>query len=203
MKNKIICFDLWQTLIYSGGQGRASYENMLTELGVARDKIYPYVRDNLMSQQLTYREMVAALLKYFDLKSSDSLIKRLKSAWVTDNGQVAWFDEAIAVLRNLKQEQAKLVLVTNTTLPGWLAVESKLKVSQYFDHLFLSWQEGISKPNQIVWRRVQSWFPDTQPENFLMIGDNQDDDLAMPKKMGWNVKLVNKDGNNLTEIVER
>jgi FMN phosphatase YigB (HAD superfamily) len=78
--------------------------------------------------------------------------------------------------------------VSNLTQPGWEAVERRLNVSQYFDHLHLSWQQERCKPDPVVWQTVRGWYPDTQ--EFWMVGDSLEDDLLVPQGMGWEVFQV-------------
>jgi putative hydrolase of the HAD superfamily len=188
---KVICFDLFNTLVKEVGGG-AGYEEALISLGIERSEIYPVVRDKLMTRSLDQEEMISFLFDHFEL--SGFFVERQEALkdWRRDNSSAQWLPGAKKLLLRLKKQGSALVLVTNVTKPGWQAVESKLQISRYFDRLFLSFEQQVTKPNPEVWHRVMSWYPGLKPEHFTMIGDRLDDDLWVPANLGWKTRQVKK-----------
>ena len=41
------------------------------------------------------------------------------------------------------------------------------------------------KPDVRVWETIESWFPTIARSEFVMVGDREGDDLAVPRKRGW------------------
>ncbi len=84
------------------------------------------------------------------------------------------------ILEGLKDKNYKLAAVSNCYPP----TESFLNaagIAQYMDVLFLSYQNGITKQNPVIYlealRRLQ-----VNAENAIMIGDNLYDDIIQSKK---------------------
>ena len=118
-------------------------------------------------------------------------------AWEEDNCTADWFPGARELLDQLRTKGNKLVLVSNISLPAWKTVGRKLAICEPFDKVFLSCKMGLAKPDPKVWQTVESWYPEA--DQFWMVGDNQVDDLDVPKTMGWQTILVTKDGSNLDQ----
>lgn len=183
---KVICFDLWGTLMTSPGTG-ASYESVLTDKGVPQENIFPFVRDNLMTKRLSYEEMAQALFNNFQVEPKVGEIKKLVELWSTDNKQAEWISGTLEVVRKLRAEGRVVVLVTNITKPSWNRVNDRFQLTSEFDYTYISCNEGFVKPNNKVWEKIESWFPTIPTEEFVMVGDREIDDLATPRERGWKV----------------
>ena len=198
--NRVICFDLWNTLIRSLTSG-ASYEEVLVELGGPRAEIYPFVRDQLMTTERTYTEMIDELFNHFKISSHAQERDIAATLWEEDNQRAIWFSGAQKLLSALQQQGDTLVLITNITAPAWNTVNPLLNLEIYFSLCFLSYAQGVSKPHPSIWQNITAGFPSTT--EFWMIGDNQADDLDIPESMGWNTQLVTKNGYDLSNLREK
>ena len=67
MKKNLICFDLYNTLITSTKTGGSAYEDVLVRLGVKREDIFPFVRDKIMTKDLTIDEVITRLFLHFNI----------------------------------------------------------------------------------------------------------------------------------------
>lgn len=194
----IICFDLWNTLVYSLLSGGASYEDVLVGLGVPKDRIYPVVRDQLMVVPHTYTSMVQTLFRHFGITDTTAEREALMR-WSEDNNRVGWLPAAEKMLVSLKRNPAiRLALITNSTQPGWESVVTTLGVRDHFDRIVVSYEVGFSKPDRRMWQIVEAEFPGAS--QYIMVGDNDRDDLMMPRSMGWRTRLVSKDGSDLHSL---
>ncbi len=179
---QVICFDLWNTLIVS--KGNNSYLEVLRRAGADWEKIYPFVRDELMTKKFSYLEMTQELNKKFALKLTAIQTFEVVRCWEKDNEQAEWLSGRLDWLKDWRSRGAKLVLVSNLTWPCWQTVNVKLGLEKYFDQLFLSCLEGVSKPNEFVWKKIENIFSD-EPNEFWMVGDSPVDDLSIPQVRGW------------------
>lgn len=186
----VVCFDLWDTLIQATNSRDASYEEVLVELGVPQKEIYPFVRDYLMTKGYTYEEMVDSLFNHFDITGRTERRQEAALCWEKDNKQAEWCEGALDLLQSIRSNNNILVLITNSTKPAWKTVDKKLKISSMFARVFLSWEQGVAKPNPRVWQKIESWFSGIIKPTFWMIGDNERDDLSIPKERGWQTALV-------------
>ncbi|MBI2888407.1 MAG: HAD hydrolase-like protein [Candidatus Liptonbacteria bacterium] len=202
---KVICFDLWNTLIRTTRQ-TGGYESVLVRLGVKREEIYPWVRRRCMTgENVTYDEMVKKMFDHFfkdftenPAKYSNE-IEEAKRLWRADNDSAIWFKGAQAALRTLREKEYFLVLLTNTTWMGW--VDKQLNISPFFHHALLSCETHVTKPQPFAWENVMSLFPGVPPRSFLMVGDSEDD-VAVPAQMGWRTVKVGKQPN-FPEILKK
>src|SRR3989344_6044919 len=181
---RVICFDLWNTLIRSPGTG-ANYESVLVEQGVPAEQIFPFVRDNLMTRRMSYEEMSRALFKYFALEPINSKVEKLARLWAIDNKKVDWVPGALKIVRELCTSGRIVVLVTNSTMPGWKEANRRLCLAREFDYVFVSCDEGNVKPHNKVWKTIESQFPEIAHNEFVMVGDRETEDLAIPRQRGW------------------
>ncbi|MBI2623562.1 MAG: HAD family hydrolase [Candidatus Liptonbacteria bacterium] len=202
---KVICFDLWNTLIRTT-KNTGGYESVLVRLGVKREEIYPWVRRRCMTgENVTYDEMVKKMFDHFfkdftenPAKYSNE-IEEAKRLWREDNKSAMWFRGAQAALRELREKEYFLVLLTNTTWMGW--VDKKLKISPFFHHALLSCETHIIKPQPHAWKNVMDLFPGVPARSFLMVGDSEDD-VAVPAQMGWRTIKV-KGQPNFSQILQK
>lgn len=183
---RVVCFDLWNTLVRTMGAG-ASYEKTLVNRGVPVEKIFPFVRDQLMTGKFTYSEMTKKLFHYFAIDPSPAETTELINLWKADNKEAAWIRGARELVRKLRAQGRITVLVTNSTWPGWHGVNRRLEIAREFDFVYSSCNEGSVKPNTRVWETIESWCPEVLVQEFAMVGDREDDDRKIPRQRGWKV----------------
>jgi len=178
----VICFDLWGTIVRP--KISTSYQDVLVSYGVRREEIYPFVRSEIMNHAIGYKEMEFLLRNKFGIPVSSS--ETIMECWRRENESSVWVDDAQLLLTQLSSRHT-LVLVSNCTMPGWQSVENKLGVSKFFHRTFLSWRQGMSKPESKVWLTIEDWYPNDG--RFWMIGDTEDD-IHTPNLLGWGTFLV-------------
>ncbi len=172
----------------SVGSG-ASYEEEISRAGVAREEVLPFVREHLMTTHGELGDHLDRMLDHFDIHPPRraGIKHAAQVAWQRDNASVTWIPGAKSLLEELRALGHELVLVTNSTEPGWRSAAKKLGLRASFDSLFLSWEMGVSKPDSRVWELVESRYQKVKPQDFWMVGDLEDDDLVVPRERGWNV----------------
>lgn len=186
---KVWCFDLWFTLIEPESFEGGTYQDVLVEAGVNRKAIFPFVRDFCMTRRYSYFEIANLVCANFCV-TDEGVIEKVRNAWKVENQKVHWIGNAQKILGSIAKTGDPLILITNTTFVGWQDVDQLLGVAHHFSKLFLSWEQKLTKPNPKVFNRVMSWFPEVTADHFIMIGDNFEHDLAIPKKLGWKTLLV-------------
>ncbi len=212
----IVCLDLWNTLIHASSgsaTGYMEYMEPLRRRGIKENAIHRIVRDTIMTRDLSYAEMVRALTRHFQVdlspKEEDEMVRR----WQDDNDSAQWSEGAEELLRTLRRSRYELILITNLTAPAWETVDQKFRLAARFDRLVLSFKQGRAKPDPLVWENVQR---EAQPKyrvvgmpftggfnlstRFWMVGDNEADDLTIPRRMGWNTIRVGAGQTPLVDI---
>jgi len=202
----VFCFDLYNTLVKEikmGLKGNDYLDYFVEKYGreysFTKESVYSYVRDRLMSTQHdNFEGMTECLYREFvpDVACTTRIIDNVPNLveryWRFGSDSVEWISETYSQkLKKLRELGHKVVLITNYTFPAWKKVNKKLEIEKLFDYCFVSSIEGISKPDENVWKKVEEKFPEFPRNKFVMIGDNPIDDLEIPEKRGW--RTINAD----------
>lgn len=211
---RVICFDLWGTLVDCPSGNSTTYEDYLAEYW-PRQTIQTAVRTLLMtnawmSQSLCERKgdtvvsptypimarMLIAQLPTIDRTiNRDQLALAIAPLWENDNRQAEWMMGSQALLELLTRRGDVLVLITNTTRRGWIAVDRRLAIQQRFNDLFASCDQPFAKPDPRVWQWVMNRY--SNAVEYWMIGNETKYDIAIPRTLGWKTLLVGIDGIDL------
>jgi HAD superfamily hydrolase (TIGR01549 family) len=100
------------------------------------------------------------------------------------------FDDAIPCLNSLKSQGYKLAVLSNwdVSLHGCLAAHS---LTNYFDAVFASLEEGVEKPDQRLFQIVLDHFQVSASETFH-VGDDWKDDVEGAKNAGIPVAWLDR-----------
>lgn len=86
-------------------------------------------------------------------------------------------------------ERTPLVLVSN--FYGNLStVLSAFRLSGCFDYVIESAQVGIRKPDPAIYARVLELYPSIPPEDILVVGDSEKNDILPAQSLGMKTHLV-------------
>lgn len=172
---------------------------------LTEDIIYSYVRDHLMNSHYdNFEDMTKMLYRKFIpdepclTREKNSIANFVEFYWRAGSNSVKWINqEFVKKLQRLKTLGHKVVLITNCTFPAWEIMKGTFEIETLFDSYFVSAIEGLSKPEEEVWKRIEKKYPDFSRNKFVMIGDKPDDDLEIPKKRGW--VTIHADKLSITE----
>ncbi len=78
-------------------------------------------------------------------------------------------DSVFATIRQLREKNIKMGILSNTALPMHSAVEELIDIS-YFDFLFLSYEIGMEKPDDAIFEHVIEKIPHAR-EEILFVDD--------------------------------
>lgn len=190
----VICFDLWNTLIKS--PLNINYEDILVEVGVNQMEIYPFVRDYIMNKPIaSYAQIANLITKKFGI--NQDVAKLVVEIWEQDNLNARWITQAQDTLMSVSPGN-QLVLISNVSQMGWCQVEEKMKIADRFVRIFLSWKECKCKPDPTIWAEVMNSFP--KEVDFWMVGDSLQDDIVIPKQLGWKTIQVGRQGVSIDQV---
>lgn len=194
----VYCFDLYNTLVEEKQVGYTYTDIVCEKSGRSPQDVYSYVRDNLMNHKVSSFEVMGTMLCYqfVDGNGNDynSVTYSIANAWKRSSMSAVWKNKRIPkLLKRLRKYGHKIVLVTNCTLPSWNLISGPDGVlkeySNLFDMIFVSSIEGVSKPNEQVWIKIENEHKNFLRNKFVMIGDNPTDDLLVPARRGWKTFL--------------
>ncbi|MCM3764761.1 HAD family hydrolase [Neobacillus niacini] len=211
-KFKLIAFDLGYTLAYN--RREEYYMKFLEQEGVSipRKKVdmaYHLADKTFMREfhgvlgrpRETYMPWYIGLVNYFLNKKFD-ILKQVnfiyeQSNEVTDYWQP--FPWTVKVLETLKNQGYRLALLSNWDL-SCRAVLKQIGVYDYFEHILVSSEVQISKPDARIFQKLIE-LSDCRPDEILYVGDNYYDDVIGARKAGIDTVLINRfGGEGIDEI---
>lgn len=98
--------------------------------------------------------------------------------------------EVINLLNRCRQEGKKILIITDMYLPRHFFERIFKKFNIYYDYLFISGEEGVTKYTGDLYEVVTSKL-DVSPSEILHFGDNQQSDFHNAQKNGFDAILIN------------
>jgi len=102
-------------------------------------------------------------------------------------------DAAGAVIK-AKENGFKTAIVT--TIAYFQFKKAVQPIRNYFDFIMTGYEAGCDKTNPKMYRKVLEIL-NARPEEAVMIGDDMPIDIILPKKLGINAILLNREGKNV------
>jgi putative hydrolase of the HAD superfamily len=102
-------------------------------------------------------------------------------------------DTASAVIK-AKEKGFKTAIVT--TIAYFQFKKAMQPIREYFDFIMTGYEAGCDKTNPKMYRKVLEIL-NVKPEEAVMIGDDVPIDIILPKKIGINAMLLNREGKNV------
>jgi FMN phosphatase YigB (HAD superfamily) len=200
VKIKAVLFDLYGTLVY--------VENPVTETEISE---YLFSRGYEVSpQQLKAAWAFVSFIDYpkYGYKNWCSYFSRIlwrlkvKVNEETLNNIVGLLEgkpyqlypDAAGAVIKAKENGFKTAIVT--TIAYFQFKRAIQPIRNYFDFIMTGYEAGCDKTNPKMYRKVLEIL-NTRPEEAVMIGDDVPIDIILPKKLGINAILLNREGKNV------
>ena len=103
------------------------------------------------------------------------------------------------VLEALRKEGMPLVLVSNF-YGNLTAVLRDFGLEGCFDHIVESARVGVRKPDSAIFRLVLDLYPALKPDDVLVAGDSERNDILPAQSLGMKTHLVRKFGDLLALV---
>ena len=91
-------------------------------------------------------------------------------------------EEIVPMLDELKRKGIKIGLISNCFSEEATVIRNSV-LAPYFDEMFLSWEQGVAKPDVEIFNRCMKSF-DVKPEECLYIGDGGSNELETANNLG-------------------
>ena len=182
---KAILFDLWNTIIYNEPPN---------PLDVFSEKVgktmsdYPYLKileRNLMLKEYDdIKVVVRNILRELKVKEDDGLVDDLSRILTEiDMEKIKQYPKTLVTLKKLKRK-FKLGLISNSYDPKiFELIDSKFGLSKIFDYVGLSYEVGLIKPDERLFKLVLENIG-VKEEEAVMVGDTLKDDVEAAEKIG-------------------
>lgn len=189
MKIRLIIFDLWSTLIYTGYP--EAIHNIAMILGFPDDTSFWNFCDNeWLCTKESAGEFFSRVCSFRHL-SKDTL-NRVLELWNESQKRVRMYSDVIPFLEMLS-ETYKLVIVSNTSCDEAEHAIKSFGLDKYFDDIILSCDVGIVKPNPKIFQIALDRF-NVKASEALLIGDDLKKDIIPARSIGLNAILLDRKG---------
>ena len=183
---KAVIFDMFETLV-SLFEGRTYFgEHIAADVGVdpaAFRKEWHKIEDARSIGTYTIEEGLEVVLKTLGIYTPEKVKLaaqgRIDSLNDTFNGIP---DATFEMLDELKKRNIKIGLITNTFSDERDFIRAS-KLFPYFDVALISYEQGICKPDQEIFRRMIEKL-DLRPEECLYVGDGGSKELHAAREAG-------------------
>ena len=101
-----------------------------------------------------------------------------------------WIPGAENILKELSQTH-RLVIITNGLKEAQHGRLEKHSMKQYFEHIFISEELGVSKPHQDFFQQVHQTIEEPDKNKVLVIGDNPKSDILGGEKFNYHTCWFN------------
>lgn len=189
---RLICFDLWETLVTEP----SSFEDIWDPFAKKYPKKVDWQKVRDLIAHISQRKdqptktSTAEILAEFSV-SDQELVAEISKRWEDSCDHVSAFPETSEVLHDLHANGYKLGLITNTSRYGWESVGRVCDLGTVLDYLALSFRIGAVKPEPEIfaWIERDSGF---SGDKIVMIGDSFKSDYEAPRKIGWKSVLLER-----------
>lgn len=194
---KAIIFDLGG-VIYDHPRGIV--EQVLTAIyNQSVEKVtkeYGKYRDDYYTGKLSTHKLVNLMSSAF---KSNKSIDKIKNHWLDHYGQLAKPNQKVLEIIRILRKNYKVYLLSNTTEMSDI-YNSKTGIYQNFDEIFLSFQMGLKKPNQEIYKKVISEVG-VKPQECIFI-DDQQNNLEVAHEVGIKTILFDVLKDDPTKLKE-
>lgn len=192
---KVVCFDLFSTLVDVGSVPLSVGRMTADILGMDRDEWNNlcFSSHHEICQPTIASDVIRTLVQQHDSSIPEHLIQQ-----ATEERQCRFDyalkehiqDDVLEGIRALKQQGYTLVLVSNAStaeVQGW----PSSPLAEYFDHSIFSCAVGMKKPDLAIYEYV-SKLACAEFNECLFVGDGGSNELAGAREAGMKVLLMTR-----------
>jgi HAD superfamily hydrolase (TIGR01549 family) len=200
-KIKAILFDLHWTLVYIRQEDEFTEEQISDYLFSRGYEISPqqmhaawlfvafidYPKYGYKNWQSYLSRIFWRLKTKVDKETLESLARRFQSRPY----RLQW--DAAEAIRKAKESGFKTAIVT--TIAHFQFEKAIKPIKKYFDFIMTGYEAGCDKSNPKMYRKVLQILA-VKPKEAVMIGDNLPIDVELPKRLGINAILLDREKTN-------
>jgi 2-haloalkanoic acid dehalogenase type II len=188
---KVVIFDLWNTLVPQTID-LVHLRSLLKKEDISPNEFAErYEKAVQLKIYNSFEELRKDFFAEFGSPDNASLEEILYEVYFNRYDKLHYFAGAEAVLKKLKKQGYKVVLLTNTESLEIGKLEDKLCLKQNFDLLAYSFVVGALKPNRKGFDFVCSKLK-VAPEECIMVGDTTRTDIGGAKNAGAHSCLIER-----------
>ena len=183
---KAILFDMYETLITLYGYPMYFSQHMAADMGIDVDifrETWDATEPDRSIGKLTLEDALEIVMRKNHCYSED-LLKQI-AARRTEAKRESFrhiHPEIVPMFSELKKRKIKIGLVSNCFSEEVQAIRESI-LFQYFDTPYMSYEQGVQKPDQEIFRRCMAEL-EVQPQECLYVGDGGSRELEVAEEIG-------------------
>jgi len=187
---RAVFFDLWDTLITIPHFKEKSKK--LYSFGKLSDTKYIYTQEITLwnKKAWTPEQFFMYCARKRGLLLSKLELMELTKKWYMLYATSRVYPDVHPVLAHLQERKLKLTIISNST-PLTEFVLKRTKLSKNFDHILLSYKEGIMKPDPRIYQKALQLSKVSNHE-VLFVGDDINKDGKVPKSLGMQTLIIKR-----------
>ena len=183
---KAVIFDMYETLITHYNCPLYFGTEMAKDAGIPKDEFQKLWRPTEYERsigKLRLEEVIEMILKEHNCYSDD-LLKNIVDKRIAVKKECFrhMHEEIIPMLLKLKEKGILIGLISNCFSEEAKVIRES-ELFPYFDAVYLSYEQGIQKPDEEIYIRCMNTL-NVKPEECLYIGDGGSNELEAAKKLG-------------------
>lgn len=187
MMVKAVLFDMFETLISHYNCPVYFGKEMAADAGIPAENLIPRWRAMEADRsigKLTFEDTIRIILEE---NSCDQIEEKLR---MIVRKRVATKEECLRhmdpqirpMLEGLRRRGIKVGLISNCFSEEAMVIRRSV-LFPYFDAVCLSYEEGVQKPDELIYRRCMEKLS-VSPEECIYVGDGGSDELVTAKQLG-------------------
>ncbi|MBW2979271.1 HAD family hydrolase [Candidatus Woesearchaeota archaeon] len=206
---KGVLFDFWGTLVENGVYSPLRQAKKILGINMPFGKYVVRFEKALMLSNKSLEDGFRQVFDAFNIPFEQAVLDELVALWRENAEKAELYPETKDVLEDLKANDIKLCLISNTDSFSVNQVLSKTTLRKYLDAIVLSCAVGCLKTNPRMFYYALKML-NLQKNEVVMVGDSIESDVIGAKKAGIKVILVDRKNkrefqpkiNNLSELKE-
>lgn len=193
MRQRVVLFDLWMTLVYGLPADPILTLQELLKHRKPGEVLDPEFLTKCLTTDIKHPgHFLRDVANTFDLevpKGGVSAFRRL----ITDERKAATkYDDTEEVLLELRTRGGyRLGLISNLWPFPVHRIFNEMKLGRHFEHLVYSFEVGVRKPDKRIFEHAAKLFGVT-PEECIMVGDSMSSDVEGALSAGMHAILIDR-----------
>ena len=184
---KLICFDLWQTLVYRD----VNYQTVPTMAKLAKSKLSKKELVKRFESSIQTKKwkseykMFENLAKNIGIGIDEEKVKLLMDLRDHADSKTKLYSYVLPTLRKLKRKGYEIGILSNSSVFDVKYMQEATHLLKFVDYPLFSFEVGKIKPDLGFFKKMLK-VSKYKPEEVIMIGDKKEDDVIPAKKVGMN-----------------
>ena len=185
---KLIILDCWNTLFQSSLMNFFKDISEKFSLNITPKILRRFEEIFMLKKYEEYSIPLKIFFKENDISLSEKDFSELKEK--LENLELTAFPETLDFLNKAKRIY-KLALITNTDFLSIKRLQDKFNINSFFDIQHKSFENGILKPDIILFKRVLEQL-DMKKEETIIVGDSLKDDIDIAEEFSIKAILIDR-----------